>query len=213
MRTSFAGFVGACTLLILATPAPAVAQVRANIRNIRGYFVAGSTWLEAVSSFDAVAGTNRTLNIGGGAVVPVWKRIFVDVAVTRMKVGGQRVFADRGVIYPLNIPLSIRMIPLDVAGGWRLNRRISPYGAAGISHVFYNETSDFAAAGENVNAGGNGPLVLVGADVNLTRRLRVGAEARYRHVEGTFGRGGLSDVFGEESMGGLAASVRVSIGR
>src|SRR5262249_41960378 len=159
-ESSIACLIAACTLMSLTVPAPAVAQVGTNIRV---YAAAGSTWLAAADSFNAVAGTNRTLNVGGGAAVTLWKGVFADVAVMRMKVDGQRVFADRGIVYPLNIRLAITMIPLDVAGGWRLNRRISPYAAVGISHLFYSETSDFAANGENVDTGGTGPVVFAGA--------------------------------------------------
>jgi hypothetical protein len=174
---------------------------------------AGSTWLTAADSFDAVAGTTRTSNIGGGAAVTLWKDAFVDVALHRLSVDGERVFVDQGTVYRLGIPLQITMIPFDVAAGWRWRGRISPYGAAGISRISYTERADFAGEGDDVESSGVGPLVLVGVDLRVTRLLHVGAEARYRHVNGPLGQAGVSAVFGERSIGGFASSVRVSVGR
>ncbi len=210
MRTSMAFSIATGTLLVLTLPETALAQ---HGTIIRGYAVVGSTSLTAADSFDAVAGTSRTLTIGGGAAVTLWKGVFVDVAVSRLKVDGERVFVDQGAVYRLNIPLQVTLTPFDVAGGWRRAGRISPYGAVGLSRISYKESSGFAAAGEDVDDSGTGPFVLAGADVTLWRLVHVGGEVRYRHVDGPLGQTGVSAVFGEQSIGGLATSVRVAIGR
>jgi hypothetical protein len=210
MRKSTAFVVAACALVLLPSPETALAQ--GNIA-LRGYVVVGSTWLTAKESFDAVADTNQTLNIGGGAVVTLWKRAFVDVAVQRMTIDGQRVFVDQDTVYDLNIPLEVRMIPFDVAGGWRMPGPVSPYGAAGVSRISYRERSDFAGAGEDVESSGTGLLLLGGADVKLWKLVSVGGEVRYRHVDGPLGERGVSEIFGERSIGGVSASLRVTVGR
>jgi|RhiMethySRZTD1v2_1073278.scaffolds.fasta_scaffold00987_15 outer membrane protein with beta-barrel domain len=201
--------IAICTLVALVLPQPADAQ---GTLRLRGYFVGGSTWLTATDSFDAVAGSHRASSIGGGAALTIWKDAFVDVAVLRMKVDGQRVFVDQGTVFDLNIPLHVTMIPFDVAGGWRMAGRVSPYGAVGVSRISYSERSDFAAPGEDVNSSGTGLLVLVGADVTFSRLWHVGADLRYRSVEGPLGQTGVSAFFDERSIGGFAASVRVSVG-
>lgn len=201
--------VAACALVVLTLPQPALAQGRLPLR---GYFVAGSTWLSAADSFEAVAETSRTLNIGGGAAVTIWKRAFVDVAVMRMKVEGERVFVDQGTVYGLNIPLQVTMVPFDVAVGWRQSGRVSAYGAVGASRIAYRERSDFAEADEDVDDSGTGLLLLAGADMSLWKLVRIGAEARYRNVDGPLGQTGVSQVFDERSIGGFAASVRISVG-
>ena len=210
MSTSTAFAVAACLLVVLALPEAALAQ---GGTPLRGYFVAGSTWLTAADSFDAVADTHRTSNIGGGAAVTLWKNVFVDVAVLRMKVDGERVFVDQGTVYGLNIPLQVTMIPFDVAAGWRMPGRVSPYGAIGVSRISYRERSDFAGADEDVESSGTGPLVLGGADVAVLKFVHIGAEVRYRRVDGPLGESGVSEAFGEQSIGGFAAAIRVSVGR
>jgi hypothetical protein len=199
------------SVLLLALPATALAQ---SVPGIRGYAVIGSTMLTAADSFDAVAGSSSTLGIGGGAAVSFWKGLFVDVSVSRMKVDGERVFVDEGTVFPLGIPLAVTMVPFDLAGGWRLSgRRLSPYAGAGLSWISYKETSDFAAAGEDVDDSGTGLLLLGGVDVALSDWLHLGGEVRYRDADAALGDTGVSQIFGETSIGGVAASVRISVGR
>jgi len=209
MRPSRLFVLTACAIAALTLPTTAGAQ---SSMDVRGYFVAGSTWLNAADSFEAVADTNRTSNIGGGGAVTIWKSVFVDVAVQRMAIEGQRVFVDQGTVYPLNIPLQVTMIPFDVAAGWRTPGRVSAYGAVGVSRISYTERSDFAADDEDVDDSGTGLLLLGGADVTIWKFVSIGGEVRYRHVDGPLGETGVSAVFGERSIGGVAASLRVSVG-
>ena len=204
-----ASFTTACALLVLLSSNTAHAQLH---MTPRGYLVAGSTWLTAADSFNAVAGTTRTSNIGGGAAVTVWKDAFVDVALQRMSLDGERVFVDQGTVYHLNIPLQVTMIPFDLAAGWRWPGRISPYGGVGLSRISYTERANFAQDGDDVERSGVGSLVLIGVDLRVTRLLRVGVEVRYRHVNGPIGDAGVSALFDERSIGGVAASFRLSIG-
>jgi opacity protein-like surface antigen len=202
--------LAACALVTLTQARTAVAQ---ESLAIRGYFIAGSTWFAAADSFDAVAGKSRTSNIGGGVAVTFWRRAFVDVALSRVALDGQRVFVDQGTIYELNIPLQVTMIPFDVTAGWRASGRISPYGAVGLSQIAYHERSDFAGAGEDVDSSGTGWVAMAGADVALSRLLHAGGEFRYRGVDGALGETGVSEVSNERSIGGFSASIRISIGR
>jgi hypothetical protein len=210
MRLATPFVIAACAIAVLTLPKTALAQ---NSTIARGYFVAGSTWLNAADSFEAVADTNRTLNIGGGGAVTIWKHAFVDVAVQHMKVDGQRVFVDQGTVYDLNIPLQVTMVPFDVAAGWRVPGRVSAYGAVGVSRISYSERSDFAADGEDVDDSGTGLLLLAGADMTLWKLIHAGGEVRYRNADGPLGQTGVSQIFGERSIGGFAASVRISVGR
>ena len=209
MRLPNAFLIVACTAVALAMPESAAAQDNVSAR---GYFIAGSTWLTAADSFNAVADSNRTLNLGGGGAATLWKNVFVDVSVQRMKIDGQRVFVDQGTVYHLNIPLQVTMIPFDVAAGWRMPGRVSAYGAVGVSRISYNERSDFADAGDDVDESRTGLLLLGGADVTVWRFVSLGGEIRSRHVEGPLGETGVSAIFGERSIGGVAVSIRVSAG-
>jgi opacity protein-like surface antigen len=180
-----------------------------------GYIAFGSTALGASQTFNAVAGTDRDTGFTiGGSVVRLWRGVFADVAWSQQKITGQRVFVNQGTVYGLGIPLTITMRPLDLAGGWRVQSgRLSPYGGAGVSHLSYKETDPSAAAGETVDMSHVGPLLMGGVDFALLQWIQVGGEIRYRRVSGILGSGGVSQSFGEDTLGGVSLAVRVVVGR
>jgi opacity protein-like surface antigen len=206
-----------CGVLVLAalaalTPMSASAQSL----GIRGYATFGVAQLAATDTFEAVADTSQQPVFGGGVqVTGIWRGIFADVGVARIEaVEGQRVFVDDGEVFDLDIPLEVKMRPVDVAAGWRLSMgRISPYVGAGVTIFTYEETSEGADADEDVNESKTGPMFLGGVDVSIVSWLHAGGEIRYRQVKGIVGEGGVSAEFGEDNAGGVTAAVRVSIGR
>ena len=197
----------------LLTPASASAQPSIGIR---GYALFGIAQFAAKDTFEAVADLSQQPIFGGGAqVTNIWRGIFADLAVSQIQtIDGDRVFVNGGEVFELNIPLEVKMRPLDFAAGWRLTHgRFSPYVGAGISYLTYEERSDFAETGDNVNESRTGPLVLGGIDVVLWNWFHAGGEFRYRQVKGILGEGGASEEFGEDDAGGFTAAVRISIGR
>lgn len=194
-------------------PPPAAAQESVGIR---GYAIFGVAQLAAKDTFEAVADLSQQPIFGGGVqVTNIWKGIFADVSVSQIRsIDGERVFVNQGEVFELNIPLEIKMRPVDIAGGWRFTYgRFSPYVGAGLSYLTYEETSDFADSGENVNENANGPLFLGGVDVTLWDWLHAGGEFRYRQVKGIFGEDGVSETFDEDNAGGFTAAFRVAVGR
>lgn len=196
---------------IAASPASAAAQ---SGPAVRGYFSLGSTSLAAAQTFEAVSGTSRGQHAGGGVRVTVWRGLFADVGASRLELSGERVFVHDGEVFELGIPLTVTMRPLDVAAGWRvILGRISPYAAAGVTYLTYEETAEFGETGDEVRETRPGPLALGGVDVEIWRWLHAGAELRYRQVKKILGAGGVSAGFGEDDAGGFAAAVRISVGR
>jgi opacity protein-like surface antigen len=180
------------------------------------YVTYGTTSLTASNTFEATAGTSRKSAPGiGGTVTGLWRGAFVDVAFTQYKLDAQRLFIDQGTVFPLGIPVRITMRPLDLVGGWRYKSRglVSPYGGAGIVFFQYLENSDFATAGDDINERKTGVVALAGADVRVLRLVSVGGEFRYRAVDGVLGLGGVSQVFGDDQLGGLSFAARFSVGR
>jgi hypothetical protein len=202
---------GVLTLVGLLSAAPAAAQPL----SVRGYVTYGSTVFASSESFEAITGETSKAGIGGGAtVIGLWRGLFADVGVSQQELDGQRVFIDAGVVYPLGIPVTITMRPVDIAGGWRFfYGRLSPYAGAGVSLLSYEETADFAESGDNVSESKTGALFLAGVDVAVIRWLHAGAEFRYRAVKGVLGDGGVSDIYGDDQLGGYAFAVRISVGR
>jgi opacity protein-like surface antigen len=199
-------------LVVLGCAVPAVAQTGPSPR---GYLTFGSTTLGASHTFEAVAGTDHDIGVSiGGSVVRLWRGVFAEVAWSQQKITGQRVFVNQGTVYGLGVPLTITMRPVDVAAGWRVQAgRMSPYGGAGVSFLSYKETDPFAAAGETVETSHVGPVVMGGVDFAVWRWILVGGEVRYRRVSGILGGGGVSQSFGEDTLGGVSAAVRLSVGR
>jgi hypothetical protein len=201
----------AIAALLALWPALASAQPRIGLV---GYATYGATWFAAADSFEAVGASGHQQGLGGGvSVTGIWRGLFVDVGVARQKMSGERVFVDAGTVYPLGIPLDITIRPIDLAGGWRLSHgRLSPYVGAGVTFVSYREESTFAVAGDDVDDQATGGLFLAGADVKALSWLSLGGEIRYRKVSGVLGDGGVSQIFGDDQLGGVAIALRVSLG-
>jgi hypothetical protein len=77
----------------------------------------------------------------------------------------------------------------------------------------YKEESDFAAAGDDVDEQKTGGVVLAGVDFPLGHLIRLGGEFRYRAVAGVLGAGGVSQLLGEDKLGGSAFAFRATLGR
>ena len=198
-------------LLLMMMASPVVGQTRSGVR---GYFTYGGVSFSAVDSVEAVTGETRAAFFGGGGHVTVWKGLFADVGVAAYSLDGQRVFVNNGTVYPLNIPVTLKFLPVDLAVGWRLHGRVQPYGGVGMTSLGYKETGEYAQFGEDVDVRRSGVLVLAGADVTVWRTwLHAGGEVRYRSVKGILGDSGVSAAFNEDDAGGIAYALRISVGR
>jgi hypothetical protein len=185
---------------------------RGSAVGVRGYLAVDAARMTASDSFKAIFGSAAVTSIGGGAEVDAWQHVFVRVAVTRATRTGSRVFVDNGQVFPLNIPLSITMTPIEVGGGWRFpsRGRVTPYAGGGIVSLGYQEVSDFAQTGENGNSRYTGGSAFGGVDVGIWKGLFVGAEAQYRHIPTPDTSATVMHEFLERDLGG--AAVRVLIG-
>ena len=144
----------------------------------------------------------------------LWRGLFADIGVFQTRLKGERVFVDSGTVYKLGIPLQVTVTPIDFVGGWRVTiDRLSTFVGAGVSSVMYKETGDFSEGDDNVSERKVGPVVLGGVDVAITKWVQVGAEIRYRAIKGVLGSGGVSEVYGENELGGVSAAVRMSVGK
>jgi hypothetical protein len=203
-----------CVAAAIILGAHPVAMAQPSI-GARAYLTYGTTSFAAADTFEAVGAASRQSGLGGGGTVTgLWHGLFADVAVSQQKVNGERAFINNGNVYHLGIPLSIKMRPVDVAAGWRFARgRVSPYAGGGMTFISYTEQGAFAEAGDDVSDRASGGLFLGGADVAVIKWITVGGEVRYRAVSGVLGNDGISQVVGDDQLGGLSASLRISVGR
>ena len=209
-------------LLALALAVPVGAQTRSTAGSddvpavsFRPFFLGAAQRLAATNTFKAEFGQSVEPFWGGGLQVAFGDGIYVEIGASRFRKTGQRAFVNNGQAFPLGIPLTATIKPVEVTAGYRfrVSPRVLPYAGIGISHYGYTETSDFADTGENVDATHTGFLVVGGVELRVHRWVGVGVDAQYTHVPGILGSGGVSKEFGESDLGGTAVRVKVLVGR
>ena len=173
--------------------------------------------MAAKDSFEAVTGKTRLHGLGGGAEIQrIWRGVFARVSFTRMVETGERVFVFNNEAISLGIPLEVTLTPIDLAVGWRLkpktSRGIVPYAGAGMVLLSYKETSDADVSGESVNESYKGVVIFGGLEVPVWRRVSVGGEVGWRHVN-VPDPGGALEAFNEKDLGGVTMRVMLSIRR
>jgi hypothetical protein len=212
MRTWFSRPASVLAFTLMATEAASAQGV-----DIKGYGLAGSVNFTAADSFEAVLGSSSGTLFGGGAEVGLpFGGLYVGVGAWRFKEEGERAFVSGGEVFPLGIPVTVQITPIEITGGWRFrnfSRRFVPYAGAGWSSYAYEETSTFAEAAEDVGERFSGFHILAGAEFRLTGWLGVGGEVAWARIPDALGEGGVSETFGETDLGGTSFRVKVSVGR
>ena len=89
---------------------------------------------------------------------------------------------------------------------------MTPYVGAGIGAYFYKEESDFDESGDDIESSHAGYLGVAGVEFGVSRRIFTAFDVQYSHVPGILGDGGLSQEFGDDSLGGLAVRFRLMVG-
>jgi hypothetical protein len=190
---------------------------------IAGYGTAGLFTATAKKSFDAILDTHSGLDVGAGAQV-AWQAgmlrgLFFQVDVSRFEETGERVFVHEGEVFPLGIPLTVTLSPIEVSGGYRYAtlRRLrdgrvveaptSYFVGGGVGTLGYKEADVDGDLSERFTA----YHVMAGADVRVWSVIHAGGEIRYRWVPDGLGVGGVSDAFNETDLGGTTVRVRVGV--
>jgi len=200
-------------------PVPAGARGRATLSNglqIRAFGSVGTTWFTSSSTFKAVLGSGTGQDFGGGMNITQGPG-YLEIGARRFTKTGERVFVtDRGEVFPLGIPATVTMTPLEVAAGWRFRPRfgrVIPHLGAGYTRMKYEETSDFAGSGEDVAESFNGYHVIGGAEVRVARWVGITGEVVWTSVPDGLGQGGASKAFDENNLGGTSIRLKLVIGR
>jgi hypothetical protein len=180
--------------------------------------MAGQFNLAAADSFEAITGKANGPIFGGGARVGIpLGGLFVDVGAWRYRSEGERVFVSNGTVYPLNIPVEISLTPIELSGGWqfRLRRlpKFIPYVSAGVTSMRYQETSTFAASGEDTDETFYGYHVSGGAEFRVVRWVGLAGEVAWTTVPDSIGEGGASAAFNESDLGGTTFRIKITVGR
>ncbi len=207
--------IGALLLFGSLLAATAAAEDLPPPFSIRPFFLFAEQSFAAVDTFDATVGHSYGPFFGGGGQVVIHDRFVIEVGASRYQEDGQRAFLSHGISYPLGIPMTVTITPIEITAGYRfrLSPRVRPYVAAGVGWWSYTETSSFADPGDDVDTRHAGWVVNGGAEFRLHRWIGLAADAEYTHVPGILGQGGISQQAGESDLGGVAGRFKVIIGR
>ncbi|MGB2714806.1 MAG: outer membrane beta-barrel protein [Vicinamibacterales bacterium] len=184
---------------------------------VRLFADGGVNKFAAGRSFNAILGKDSGPVYGGGGEVVFRGRWFARVDLWRFKGEGERAIRLENQTFPLGIPLTVTIMPIEVDAGVRMplgrRRALVPYAGAGVSSHSYKETSSFATGEENVNERFTGYQILGGVEYRLHRVIGIAGEVQYTTVPDAIGAGGLSAEFNENDLGGLIVRARVLFGR
>jgi opacity protein-like surface antigen len=122
-----------------------------------------------------------------------------------------------GEVFDLGIPTTVKVVPVQLTGGYRfpVGDRFVPYAGGGIGWYRYSETSDFAADDENVSETNTGYHLLGGAEVRLGELFGIAGEVEWSRVQDALGQNptSVAAAFDENDLGGVTFRVRFVVGR
>jgi opacity protein-like surface antigen len=204
-------------------PQPAASQMTRGARkkappppafSARGYGTVSIDWFQASKSFKAVLDQGHGVFYGGGGQA-VFRHYFVDASFEHFKKTGERAVVVDGKAFRLGIPDTITMDPWRVVGGYRFDQQnaVTPYVGGGIGSVHFQETSDFADAGETTDERFTSYHVVAGAEYAVRKWLWVAGEVRYTSVPDAIGAPGIAGEFDESNLGGFGVAFKVLVGR
>jgi hypothetical protein len=181
-------------------------------------FVMGSEEaFAAVETFKGTFGQSYEPFFGGGLQVVFNGKYYVEVNASRFKKTGQRAFLNNGETFGLGIAQTVTITPLEVLVGYRFKPRqmprVRPYVAGGLAWYAYQQVSDFVDPADNVDTQHAGFAGQAGVEFRLHRWVGISGDVDFTHVGGIIGQGGISKDAGENDLGGVAARLRLIIGR
>lgn len=204
MRTT-----GTLLALVALAAAPLAAQ---------GFFLAGEGgYFDATGitrSLNALAGSSRfpTFGIESGWVFRRGLYASAGGAFFPDK-EGERVFVavPAAPVFKLGFPLTLKRRAAFLNVGWRFltKKRFMPYAAVGGELVSLEETSDVAGEVLADSQTKGGFRFLAGLEWKAAGSLHFGVEAIGSTVPRAVGVGGVSEVYGEDDIGGLTVLAKV----
>jgi len=185
--------------------------------SLRPFVMGSEQAFAAATTFDAIFGGSRQPFFGGGLQVVIANQFYAEVGASRFKRTGERAFYSNGQAYRLGLPLTARITPLEIAGGYRFrfgpDPVVLPYAGAGLGWYSYDETSPSSDPDEDLSTRHRGYLLTAGAEFRLHRWFHLAGDLQYTRVPGILGVAGVSKVIGEDDLGGLAAQLKFIVGR
>ncbi len=197
-RTVLAG------LLFVALSTPARAQ-RFGVELEGGYFGLSGAAKSAQAVFD---GSTGSATFGGALRFVHHKGFYLTAGARTWSKDGERVFvaSPTGPVQRLGFPLSLRLVPITGAVGYRFRRtrKLVPYVGIGGGVTLFREESD--VTGDVRTESRTVGTFLGEAGVEYGKGpLRFAVEGSYSTAPNGVGVGGVSQVYGEDDIGGWTA--------
>jgi hypothetical protein len=199
--------------LLLAAVAPAAAQEL----SFRPFVMFTEQQFAASQTFEATFGEARQVFWGGGLSLVQDDGYYLDLTASRFKQTGTRAFFFNGSAFSTNIPQTVTITPFELTAGYRFRRRsrIIPSVGGGIGLYRYKQVSDFSSDEENLDRQHVGAAIEGGLEFRLHRWFGVAADVHYTYVPGILGEdpAAFSTAAGEKDLGGIAARIKVIVGK
>lgn len=210
MRMPFCVRRGCLAVLValLCTPAAGAGELSLTLDG--GWLDLTNASQSAKAVFDGASGGPT---VGLALEYGLGESFFVRAGGRFFQREGERVFvaAPATPVFRLGHPLTLRIIPAYGLVGFRFLQGASlrPYLGVGGGVTMYDEESDVAGEIFTSTASKASGQAVAGLDYGRGA-FRVGAEVMYSTVPNTIGFAGVSEVYGEDDIGGLTAVVRLS---
>jgi len=187
-------------LAALVAAGPAASAGELGIEGHGGYFS-----MTAENSANAVFESKGGATFGGAVRYAFGNGIFVAAGLRLFSKEGERVFVatPSGPVARLGHPLTVEVNPYFLTAGYRLGqgRLVVPYAGAGVTLASYKEESEVAGERYEESFTKTGFHALAGVEVGRGL-VRFGGEAAWSTVPDAIGLGGVTDVYGEDDIGG-----------
>jgi len=181
-------------------------------------FEAGYRSLAATRSATAIFGSDGGFTLGGSAQYAHARGPFLRAGLRTFSKSGEKVFLQNASspFYPLGFPLEAKITSFDLILGWRFRlgskKRPSPlvpYAGIGLENASYKEESTVAGLLEKTDESKTGVQFVAGLEYRLPASFSLAAEFGYSKVTGILGVGGVSQIYGEDDIGGYRVMGRL----
>jgi hypothetical protein len=195
-----------CLAAVLGAAAAPAAAGEFGISADAGYLDLTSAKKSAQAVFD---GSSGGFTFGGSLRYVFGRTFFVSTGARFFEKTGERVFvADASSpVFRLGHPLKLSITPLYFIGGYRFERDrgmpLVPYIGLGAGAYFTHEESEIGGITEDsLDQTKTAWYGVVGLEYGRSK-LRFGVEFMYSVVPDSAGLGGVSEVYGEDDLGGF----------
>jgi hypothetical protein len=150
---------------------------------------------------------------GAAVTFGLSRSLYVGVGGRYFSKDGERAFvaAPGQPAFGLGHELTVRVVPIHALVGWRFRpgKSLVPYVGLGLGATSYHEESVVGDLAEDPVSQTKASGLVAGGITYGQGSLRFGIEVSYSSAPDSLGLGGVSEVYGEDDIGGLTAMGRI----